>query len=215
MKAILITISLLLVNGVAVSDDKVVAKNPIACTKTVACINHPHTCKHHNGHRGVHHNRHGYGHGYGGWGNRWGGGYGHHGAYRHASTAAEGLYTGVGRYIQSRGIYLSHLGRFFIDRETARSMKIMNDATRIRVRWEIQDEYKERNRSTYLEDRARALQNALQRQALDAFEKDLRATGALPPKTSYFAWNGVRYESWKAFKQTDAYVDFLIERGHN
>jgi hypothetical protein len=136
--------------------------------------------------------------------------------YHHASTAAEGYLTGKARLHAANGLAARYFGQYLVDRERAYNQHIQNEADRIRTRWEIQDEYRARQRSlhpNYLERKARSLDMAEQRHALKLREEELRKKGILPPKPEpYFAYKGVKFKSYDEFKKSDLYWEMIKER---
>lgn len=91
---------------------------------------------------------------------------------------------------------------------------IMNEE-RIKSRWRIQDEYKERNKSeNYLDYRTRMMDQAEKKYEIDRREQELIKQGILPPKNpnaGTFVYDGIRYPSWEDFKLTSAYVKYRQE----
>lgn len=140
------------------------------------------------------------------WANPWG--------YHHASTAAEGYLTGKARLHAANGLAAKFFGDYLVSREQAYNLRIQNEADRIRTRWSIQDEYRARNqRPNYLERRARSLDMAEQRHALDLREQELRDKGVLPPKPEpSITYKGESFKSYAEFKESDLYWDMLVER---
>lgn len=136
--------------------------------------------------------------------------------YRHASTAAEGYLSGRARLTVANGIALRHFGKYLIDRETARSQAIDNTAKRIRTRWEIQDEYRTRQRRlhpTYPERMEKRLDMAEKVHALREREKALIDKGILPPKpVPSFTYKGHKFKNYAEFKKSDLYWDMIKER---
>lgn len=134
--------------------------------------------------------------------------------YHHASTAVEGYLSGKARLSEANGIALKFYGDYLVNNEKANSLRIQNNADRIRNYWSIKDEYKERNRRpTYLERKAKSLDMAEQRHMLKLREEELRKKGIIPPKKeSYFAYKGVKFKNYEEFKKSDLYWDMIAER---
>ena len=131
----------------------------------------------------------------------------------HASTAQEGYLNGQARLQVGRGIGSYYYGQYLRDYESARSQYLRNQADAIRLRWQIQDEYKERNKSeNYLDRKERLMDQAVRRHELEQREKELIEAGILPEKKpGYFVYKGKKYESYYAFKESPEYLDFQDE----
>lgn len=87
-------------------------------------------------------------------------------------------------------------------------------AGEIRERWEIQDEYKERNKTENALDRKeRMLDQAERAYELNKREDDLRYRGILPPKkSSGIIFNGIKYPSYEALSESSDYQSYIISK---
>lgn len=147
------------------------------------------------------------------WGGGGGGGWGYNG-YGHASTAAEGYYSGVARYARSQGAYLRNASRAWINGEIARSMRIQNHRDAVHTWWQLKDEYKERFRRehpTWPERQEKRFDMAIRVHEVKEKEKKLIAAGILPPKpASSFTFRGRTYKSYAEFKNSPDWIGMRL-----
>lgn len=132
-----------------------------------------------------------------------------------ASTATEGYWTGLGKFLSGVGDYLQNLGDYEIKHEVARSAHMKNFMDSIRNRWAIKDEIAAR-RVTTLDKLERKLNNAERLAELQFREEMLIKKGILPKKIKpeyTFSWRGKKYKNYEAFKNSKEYTSsFAVEK---
>lgn len=133
---------------------------------------------------------------------------------RHSSTAAEGWWRGTGAYLRGLGRYLEGRGVYENYHEDARRKRIDNWSHGVRTRWDIKDQYKQRqNRLDWPTRRMKQLDMLEKVHAVKQREADLREKGILPPKRPRgFTYKGVTYPDYSAFKESDTYKVLMAER---
>lgn len=131
-----------------------------------------------------------------------------------SATVGESYLNGAANLAAAQGLYLQGLGSYQIQRQQAIGISIQNWEQRIRTRWEIQDEWKERNKTeNFIQRKNRALDLAEQRHALKQREQDLIDRGILPPKKeSGFYHKGKFFTSIEEWKESPEYAQMLKER---
>ena len=134
------------------------------------------------------------------------------GRYHHASTIAEGFFSGLGDLYRGAGFLLLSKGRYIVDFERTRRLYIDNVKHYIKSNWEIKDEYRKRFRNDhpdYVTRENHRLDMAVRRHELEQRKEKLRKAGVLlPEKKSSIGWNGQSYASYAAFKKSEGYKHF-------
>lgn len=127
-----------------------------------------------------------------------------------ASTELESYLNGLARLRSGTGEFFNHYGDFLIEREQARELNIENWEEGVRAWWDVKDDWAERNRNTYLENRAKRIAALTEDAELRKEEDDLITKGILPPKPeSCFIVDGVRCRSIAEWKASDVYQEML------
>ncbi len=131
-----------------------------------------------------------------------------------AATVGESYLNGAANLAAAQGLYLQGLGNYQIQRQRAIDLSIENWESRVRTRWEIQDEYRKRTKTeNYIEKRHRSLDLAEQRHALKQREQDLIDKGILPPKKpGYFIHKGKKFHSIEEWKKSPEYWEMKKEQ---
>jgi hypothetical protein len=132
----------------------------------------------------------------------------------HSSTAQESWLRGWGAAAQGFGQWMDSLGRYENMHESARQKYLQNEAERIRTRWAIQDEAKERRKAKYpdyytrelerLDREEKRLEITARQHALEKKKQEMVDNGELPSPPKY-TYDGVEYENYAEFKKSDAY----------
>lgn len=131
-----------------------------------------------------------------------------------SATVGESYLNGAANLAAAQGLYLQGLGNYQIQRQRAIDLSIQNWENKVRTRWEIQDEYRERNKTpNYIERRHKALDLAEQRHALKQREQELIDKGILPPKKpGYFVHKGKKFYSIEEWKKSPEYWEMKKEQ---
>jgi hypothetical protein len=134
-----------------------------------------------------------------------------------SSTVGESYLNGAANLAAARGLYLNSLGNYQIQRSQALDLQIQNWKNRITTRWEIKDEWKDRNKTeNFIQKKNRNLDNAVKRHALKQREKDLIEKGILPPKPKSGFWHkGAFFTSVEEWKLSPEYAQMIEERQEN
>jgi hypothetical protein len=131
----------------------------------------------------------------------------------HSSTSEESLFRGIGAWFRDYGKWLESKGHYEDLRENARRKYIDNWYHAITVWWNIRDNYREKNKTTQWHMSRMAQLDLIEARALvKKREQEMRRSGLLPEKKSYFTHDGVQYDSYAAFKASTAYQQMLVER---
>jgi len=155
--------------------------------------------------------RYGYaGHG----GIQWGGrGYSDWGDYNHASTAAEGYLSGVGRLREGQARFLEGLGRYQNMHQEARTKAIENWSFGVETWWYLKDQYRERKYGKdWIDKENHRLDQIERRKMLEWRKKDFIAKGMLPkPQPQSCVIRGRKYKTVDEWKGTADHILHQLE----
>jgi len=148
--------------------------------------------------------------------NRFGwGGSGHNswGDYHHASTAAEGYLSGLGRLRRGQARFLEGLGRYQNMHQEARTKAIENWSFQVETWWYLKDARREREYGKdYLDKETHRLNQAERRYGLNERRKQLVQKGVLPqPKKQSCIIRGRKYVTVADWRKTADYVLHRLE----
>ena len=138
----------------------------------------------------------------------------------HSSTAQEGWLRGWGANARGWGYWMESMGQYENMHEDARKKYIENEAQRIRTRWELYDERKERIKAKYpdyhtremakLDREEKKLEVAARKLELEKKKAQMMADGLIPDpsKRKYTSRNGNEYENYATYKKSDEYKEY-------
>lgn len=130
-----------------------------------------------------------------------------------AATELESYLNGLGRLRAGTGQFFNDYGDFLIEREEAQGFRIENWENGVRSWWAIRDEWKDRNKSTYLENRVKRIEALEADAAIREREDALIEKGILAPRReSHFVVDGVKFRSMDEYRASDQFKE--MQRRH-